>query len=941
MTMKPPDWSNNRLARMLRILALVLFTVAASALLFAAGVGTAWAAPGDLDPTFGGDGKVTTAIYTQAQSNADVNAIAVQPDGKIVVAGSASLPNQSLGTNSDFAVARYHADGSLDTSFSGDGKLTTEIFGGQDYAFGVAVQPDGKVIAVGRANINAASWVNNFTLVRYNVDGSLDTSFGTAAIVSTDFFGGDDKAHAVALQADGRIVVAGVAHDGVFDRFALARYNADGSLDASFGAGGKVTTSFFGFDGSANAVALQADGKIVAVGSAYPGGANNQFAVARYNADGSLDASFGVGGEVTTDFFGRNDWGHDVILQSDGKIVAAGIATPVGASDEYAVARYNADGSLDTSFGGDGKVTAQFSSAYTRSLAAAGQADGKIVTASWGVGPTGFFDVFSLARFNTDGSLDSSFGTNGMLTTSFLDSQNQASTVTVQPDGKIVAAGSAFDPTGSYGVFALARYDAGASTAPAVTLSALWASPNRVVGGTASTGTVTLNAAAPTGGVLVTLADDSPATIVPGSVTVPAGETSATFTVTTASVTASTVATISGTASAATVSALLTVNPAPPPTPAAPTLLSPAASAKVSQPVTLDWSDVAHATSYEVQVDTTSTIAAPFTANPTVAVSQVTLTGLPAQRLWWRVRGINSAGVAGPFSATWRFEPQAAPAAASLSAVSVSPTGVVGPASPTGTVTLTAAAPTGGAAVTLTSSNAGVASVPASVTVAAGATTATFGVTAAAVAASTGATLTATYNGVSRTTTLTVTPPPPPSSLSALAFSPVSVTGGASSTGTVTLTSAAPAGGSLVTFADDSGATTVPGSVTVAAGATTATFAVTTTTVTMATASTVTATLGGMTRTATLTVNPAAAGATLTVTATGRAGESLLSSPAGINAAVGTTGSASFAVNTAITLSVSNGRDAIWSGGCSSGGNKAKTCTFTITGTASVAGSVQ
>jgi len=376
--------------------------------------------------------------------------------------------------------------------------------------------------------------------------------------------------------------------------------------------------------------------------------------------------------------------------------------------------------------------------------------------------------------------------------------------------------------------------------APApVTLSALSLSPTSVAGGNASTGTVTLSGAAPAGGAAVTLSSNNAAATVPGSVTVAAGATSATFAVSTSAVTANTTVTITGTLGVAQ-SASLTVTP--PPAPAAPTLVSPANAATVAQPVTLDWNDVANAASYEVQVDDTQTISAPFVANPTVTVSQATLSGLPAQQLWWRVRARNSAGVFGPFSATRRFTPQGAPAPASLSSVTVNPSSVVGPASATGTVTLTSAAPAGGALVTLSSSNA---------------------------------------------------------------------------------------------------AAAVPASVTVAAGATTATFTVTTTTVTTATGSTITAVYNSVTRTATVTVNPASAGATLTVTATGRSGERVTSSPAGINVLVGSTGSANFAVNTSITLSVTNGRDAIWSGACSSGGNKQRTCTLTITGAASVTANVQ
>lgn len=503
----------------------------------------------------------------------------------------------------------------------------------------------------------------------------------------------------------------------------------------------------------------------------------------------------------------------------------------------------------------------------------------------------------------------------------------------------LVAADTTVSLTANYGVptfTSLTVLPAG----PALTLSSHTLNPTSVVGGSSSTGTVTLSAAAPTGGAVVSLSDNSTAATVPASVTVLAGATSANFTVTTTSVTASASAAISAVFAGVTRTAALTVNPSAPPTPAAPTLVSPAADATPAQPVTFDWSDVANATSYEIQVDDSSTIAAPFRANQIVSVSQATIGGLPAQRLWWRVRAQNSAGVFGPFSATRRFTPQAAPTAASLSAVSVNPTSVVGGNFSTGTATLSAAAPAGGAVVTL-SSNAAAASVPASVTVAAGATSTTFTVTTTSVITSTSAIITGSFGGVSRTATLTVTPVPPPASLSTLALNPTSVTGGATSQGTLTLTSAAPTGGAVVSLSDNSTAATVLASVTVPAGASSANFTVTTTSVTASTSATISAVLVGVTRTAALTVNPAAAGVSLTVTASGRSGERVVSSPVGINVAVGSTQSSGFTTNSSITLSVSNGRDAIWSGACSSGGNRTATCTFTITGNASVTGNVQ
>jgi hypothetical protein len=439
---------------------------------------------------------------------------------------------------------------------------------------------------------------------------------------------------------------------------------------------------------------------------------------------------------------------------------------------------------------------------------------------------------------------------------------------------------------------------------------------------------------------VVFLSSSSSVATVPATVTVPAGAFSASFSIGTTSVTASTTAVIIGSYGGATRTATLAVHP--PSTPTAPSLTSPANDARPAQPVTFDWSDVANAASYEIQIDNTSTIASPFVANAVVTVSQATIGGLPAQQLWWRVRARNSVGGSGPFSATRRFTPLAAPATAALSAITVNPSSVVGGNGSTGTVTLSAAAPSGGATVALTSSNTGAAIVPASVTVAAGAASASFAVATATVGGSTAVTLTASYNGATRTTTLTVTPVPPAASLQAVSVNPTSVTGGATSQGTVTLTSAAPTGGVAVTLtSSNTGVAVVPGSATVAAGATSATFAATTSAVSASTPVTITAAHNGATRTATLTVNPPAQSATVTVTATGRSGENVLSSPAGINVAVGSTGSAMFASGTRITLSVTNGRDAIWSGACSSGGSKTRSCAFTLNGSASVTANVQ
>ena len=480
------------------------------------------------------------------------------------------------------------------------------------------------------------------------------------------------------------------------------------------------------------------------------------------------------------------------------------------------------------------------------------------------------------------------------------------------------------------------------STLPALT--GLTVNPTSVEGGNPATGTVTLASAAPAGGVQVSLGSNLPGSAsVPATVTVPAGATTATFTVTTFPVDTTTVQLHASLDGVFKFAALSVTRAAPAPAPAAPTLLSPANSATVAQPVNLDWSDVAGATTYRIQIDDSSTFAAPFVVDSVVSESKFTAPNLAAKRHWWRVRAINANGAEGAWSAARRFTPQAAPATASLSTVTVNPSSVVGGSAAQGTVTLTAAAPSGGASVTLSSSS-GVAMVPATVTVAAGSTSATFPVTTSTVTTSTPVTLTGAYAGVTRTASMTVTTAPATASLSNVTVSPSSVVGGSAAQGTVTLTAAAPSGGASVTLSSSSGVAMVPATVTVAAGSTSATFPVTTSTVTTSTPVTLTGAYAGVTRTASMTVTPQpppTSNATLSVTATGRSGERVTSTPAGISVSVGSTGSASFATGTSITLTSTNGRDVIWSGACSSGGRKTRSCAFTLSGNASVTANVQ
>jgi uncharacterized delta-60 repeat protein len=254
--------------------------------------------------------------------------------------------------------------GDLDTTFGTGGKVITHVGSNFDVAKGVVIQPDGKIVVVGLGN--------GFTLARYNTDGRLDTSFNGTGKVTTLFNGGAAaNAYAVALQADGKIIVAGSS----LNDFALARYNTNGTLDTSFNSTGTVTTPIGNGDDAANAVAIQPDGKIVAAG--YAKFANYDFALVRYNTDGTLDPAFNGTGKVTTAFGNGDDFAKAVAIQRDDRIIVAGYAQ--FGNNDFALARYNADGTPDASFNTTGKVTTPIGNNDESALAVALQIDSKIV----------------------------------------------------------------------------------------------------------------------------------------------------------------------------------------------------------------------------------------------------------------------------------------------------------------------------------------------------------------------------------------------------------------------------------------------------------------------------------------------------------------------------------------------------------------------------------
>ena len=363
------------------------------------------ASPGNLDLSFGSGGKVTTAIGV---TDDEVFALAVQPDGKTVVAGYSNTG--TIGSPIDvFALTRYNTDGSLDATFGTGGKVTTAIGTVRDKAFALVIQPDGKLVAAGYSYDTLLAQ-DVFALVRYNTNGSLDPTFGAGGKVTT-IVGGYDIAFALAIQTDGKLVAGGYSYNNTSATylFALARYSTTGTLDATFGTGGKVTTAI-GSDDGINSLIIQPDGKIVGAGYAYNDTlAQYVFTLARYSTTGALDGTFGTGGKVTT-VMGGDDTINSLIIQPDGKLVAAGYAYDnTLAQYVFGLARYSTTGVLDGTFGTGGKVTTAIGYFDDVAYALSIQRDGKLVAAGYSYDDTINQDLFALARYNTNGSLDTTF----------------------------------------------------------------------------------------------------------------------------------------------------------------------------------------------------------------------------------------------------------------------------------------------------------------------------------------------------------------------------------------------------------------------------------------------------------------------------------------------------------------------------------------------------
>lgn len=390
--------------------------------------------PGALDTSFDTDGKLTLNI---GSSDDIAYSVAIQSDDKIVVAGYTGP--------GDFALVRFNTDGSLDSTFGTDGIVTTTVGSGGQAASVAIQQSDGKIVAAGYSN-NGID--DDFAVVRYNTDGSLDTSFDTDGIVTTPIGAGDDRATSLAIQSNGKIVVAGYYDNGTNEDIAIARYNTNGALDTSFDTDGKAILGIGPGHDVANGVAIQSDSTIVVVGYTY-NGSDDDIVLARFTTSGGLDTGFDTDGIVTTDLGSSNEIGAAIAIQNNGKIVITGYTDSGSSPYDFALARYNTDGSLDTTFDTDGLVTTDFDGSNNIAHALGIQSDGKIVVA--GDSP----NDFEVNRYDTDGSLDTTFGTDGIASVAIGPDSDRPRGLAFQGSGKIVVAGASF--VGSNWEFSVVR----------------------------------------------------------------------------------------------------------------------------------------------------------------------------------------------------------------------------------------------------------------------------------------------------------------------------------------------------------------------------------------------------------------------------------------------------------------------------------------------------
>jgi uncharacterized delta-60 repeat protein len=380
-------------------------------------------------------GRGGIVITPFAGFDSAVQSLLIQPDNKIIAGGSITKSGST-----QFSLARYNIDGSLDETFGNLGQAITN-YPELMVMSSIALQSGGKIIVAGNL-YNSSISISRFVLVRYDSNGILDTSFGIDGRVITNISDKLDRIASVIIQNDGKIIASGAtSDDATYSDFAMVRYNFNGTLDTSFGNNGVVITSLKAWD-YANSITLQNDNEIIIAGTTSKDfdlnlGFDYNFSVAKFNKFGNLDLTFGDAGFVIIGSPDANEKAFSVKVNTDGKIVLAGEHH----SSKYAfmLAQLLPNGDLDTAFGNNGVVINSLSNEFIESVAM--QIDGKfLITEYHGTGGCCSADI-KLIRFLEDGNYDTTFGTNGVVTADFLNENNQANAIVIQDDGKIIIGG--------------------------------------------------------------------------------------------------------------------------------------------------------------------------------------------------------------------------------------------------------------------------------------------------------------------------------------------------------------------------------------------------------------------------------------------------------------------------------------------------------------------
>ncbi len=402
--------------------------------------GLALSQEGTLDTSYGNSGFY---IYN---SGAYGQYIELDANEKLVVG--------TYNMSRTFKFFRFDSSNQLDTTFGNSGSTSVNLGGEDAVLYDMKIQPDGKIVAVGYWEDTNSINRKDFVVVRLNANGVLDTSFNGTGIVTIAFGTNEDVARAVAVQPDGKIVVAGHSFIGSYRDVAVARLNTDGTLDTTFSGDGKVTTDIAGNNDAATCVAINTDGKIAVASYTYGASASGaDYGIVKYNTDGSLDTSFsGDGKHVVTLASAYNDEPVAIAFQAGGKIIIGGTAfLSLSGRDDFAVVKLNSNGTMDTSFNGTGIFTAPIGVSDDTTQAMKILADGKILLA--GNIAAGSYTDIGLMRIKSNGTLDTTFGTNGKIQQGY-GNLGGIHDVEVLSNGKIMVCGYA----GTTNIF-LARFN--------------------------------------------------------------------------------------------------------------------------------------------------------------------------------------------------------------------------------------------------------------------------------------------------------------------------------------------------------------------------------------------------------------------------------------------------------------------------------------------------